>query len=153
VPRVRRGANVVWEGNLARGGGRITAETGAFAKLPYSAVTRVGTPEGKTSPEELLAAAHAGCYAMSLAGELATAATPAERLEVRAVVTLDEVAGNGHRIVASEIRARARVEGIEPADLERAAAAADEGCPFSALIRASGTVSVKAELEGGRGGN
>jgi lipoyl-dependent peroxiredoxin len=151
MPRVQRAADVVWEGNLARGGGRLSGETGAFGDLPYSAATRVGAPEGNTSPEELLAAAHAGCYAMSLAGELTGAGTPPGRLDVRAVVTLDEVEGSGHRIVGSEIRVRAGVEGIDAAGLERAAAAADEGCPFSALIRAGGTVSVEAELEGGAG--
>jgi osmotically inducible protein OsmC len=153
MPRVRRAAEVIWEGNLARGGGRITADTGAFANLPYSSATRLGAPEGKTSPEELLAAAHAGCYAMSLAGELSRAGTPPERIDVRAVVTLDEVRGQGHRIVGSEIHVRVRVEGVEPMDLERATTAADEGCPFSALIRASGSVSVKTELEGGASGD
>ena len=153
MPRVRRAAEVIWEGNLARGGGRITADTGAFANLPYSAATRVGAPDGKTSPEELLAAAHAGCYAMSLAGELSRAGTPPERIDVRAVVTLDEVPGQGHRIVGSEIRVCVRVEGVEAADLERVATTADEGCPFSALIRASGSVSVKTELEGGASGD
>jgi osmotically inducible protein OsmC len=144
---------VVWEGNLARGEGSISAGTGAFRELPYSAAARIGAPARKTSPEELLAAAHAGCYAMSLAGELTGVGAPPERLAVRAVVTLDEVDGSGHRIVASEIRARARVEGIDTNTLDRAAAAADEGCPFSALMRASGTISVKAELEGGTSGD
>ena len=69
------------------------------------------------------------------------------------VRTLDEVEGSGHRIVASEIQARAHVEGIDQADLERVAGAADEGCPFSALIKASGTVTVTAELEGGPSGD
>ena len=153
MPRVQRAAEVKWQGNLARGEGRIFADTGAFGDLPYSAATRIGAPDGKTSPEELLAAAHAGCYAMSLAGELSGAGTPPAWLDVRAVVTLDEVEGNGHRIVASEIQARAHVEGIEQADLERVATAADEGCPFSALIKASGTVTVTAELEGGPSGD
>ena len=75
---------MTWEGNLARGEGSLTAaSSGAFAALPYSLPTRVGTPEGKTSPEELLAAAHGGCFAMSLAGELTAAGTPPERLDVR----------------------------------------------------------------------
>jgi osmotically inducible protein OsmC len=153
MPRVRRAAEVVWGGNLARGSGRITADSGAFERLPYTAATRVGEPEGKTSPEELLAAAHAGCYAMSLAGELSRAGTPPGQIDVRAVVTLDEVPGQGHRIVGSEIQVRARVEGLEPAELERVARAADDGCPFSALIRASGMVSIESEVEGGAGGD
>lgn len=152
MPRVQRSADVTWSGNVARGEGSISAETGAFGPLPYSLPTRIGAADGKTSPEELLAAAHAGCYAMSLAGELAGAGTPVDRLDVRATVTLDEVDGS-HRIVASQLHARARVEGVDHAALERAAAAADEGCSFSALIKASGTVTVHAELEGGADGD
>ena len=152
MPRVQRSADVTWAGNVARGQGEISAETGAFGPLPYSVATRVGAAEGKTSPEELLAAAHAGCYAMSLAGELAGAGTPVDQLDVRATVTLDEVDGS-HKIVASELHARARVTGVDDAALQLAATAADAGCPFSALIKASGTVIVHAELEGGTDGD
>ena len=149
MPRVERSAAVGWEGNLARGDGRISAATGAFVALPYSAATRVGAPEGKTSPEELLAAAHAGCFAMSLAGELTRAGSPPGRLDVRATVVLDEVEGAGHRIVASHVDAQARVDGIEEEAFRRTVEIADEGCTFSALIRASGEVTVEATLEGG----
>jgi osmotically inducible protein OsmC len=152
VPRIERSADVRWEGDPARGVGSISARSGAFSKLPYSLATRVGNPDGKTSPEELLAAAHAGCYAMSLAGELAGAGTQPERLDVTATVIMDEVGGS-HRIVASELHARARVQGMDRAAFERAARAADEGCPFSALIKASGTVTIDAELEGGTDGD
>ena len=153
MARVQRSADVTWSGNVARGGGEITAATGAFGPLPYSLATRVGAVEGKTSPEELLAAAHAGCYAMSLAGEIAGEGTPADRVSVRATVTLDEVEDGSHRIVASELHARARVRGMDAATFQRLAGSADEGCTFSALIRASGTVTVNAELEGGADGN
>jgi osmotically inducible protein OsmC len=148
MPRIERSAAVSWEGNLARGTGAISAETsGAFAELPYSLPTRVGAAEGRTSPEELLAAAHAGCYAMSLASELTDAGTPPERLDVRCRVVMDEVEGGGHRIVASEVTAVGRVPGADPQAFERAAAAADAGCPFSHLLRASATVTVSATLE------
>jgi lipoyl-dependent peroxiredoxin len=153
VPRVQRSADVTWEGNVARGSGTISAGTGAFDGLGLSLATRVGAPEGKTSPEELLAAAHAGCYAMSLASELTQAGTPPERLVVTATVTLDEVDGGSHRIVSSQLHAQARGEGIDAASLEGAARAADDGCPFSALINASGTVAVDVELEGGTDGD
>jgi osmotically inducible protein OsmC len=153
VPRVQRSADVTWAGNVARGSGTISAETGAFDGLGFSLATRVGAPEGKTSPEELLAAAHAGCYAMSLASELTQAGTPPERLVVTATVTLDEVEGGSHRIVSSELRARARGDGIERNRLEQAALAADEGCPFSALIKASAAVDLDVELEGGTDGD
>ena len=112
VPRVVREADVVWEGNVARGQGAITAaSSGAFAALPFSVATRVGATEGRTSPEELLAAAHAGCFGMSLASELTTAGTPPERLDVHCRIVLDEVEEVGHRIVASELEARGRVPG------------------------------------------
>ena len=84
MPRIRRAATSVWEGNVARGAGHISAGSGAFAGLAYSLPTRIGQAEGKTSPEELLAAAHAGCFAMSLASELTTLGSPPEHLEVLA---------------------------------------------------------------------
>jgi lipoyl-dependent peroxiredoxin len=145
---VQREATVTWEGNVARGSGAISAATGAFSRLPYSLATRVERPNGKTSPEELLAAAHAACYAMSLAGELAGAGTPAERLDVRATVTLDQVEDGSHRIVSSQLLARARVIEGDPDSLKRLAASASEGCPFTKLIEASATVTVNATLEG-----
>jgi lipoyl-dependent peroxiredoxin len=153
VPRVQREAKVTWEGNVARGRGKISAATGAFENLPYSLAARVEKPDGKTSPEELLAAAHAACYAMSLAGELARAGSAPDQLDVRAVVTLDQVEDGSHRIVASELLARARVTGIDEAALQEAAKAANKGCTFSALIEASGTVTVNAQLEGGTNGD
>ena len=150
MPRVQRQAVATWAGNVARGSGELAAATsGAFTGLPFSLPARVGDPGGKTSPEELLAAAHAGCFVMSLAGELASAGTPPDGLEVTATVTLDEVEGGSHRVVSSELHARARVQGATSGDLERAARAADEGCPFSSLVKASGTVAVNAVLEGG----
>jgi osmotically inducible protein OsmC len=153
VPRVQRSADVTWEGNVARGAGTISGQSGAFSGLGFSLPTRIGEAAGKTSPEELLAAAHAGCYAMSLASELSQAGMPPERLSVTATVTLDEVEGGSHRIVSSELNGRVRADGVDPQALERAAQAADEGCPFSALIKASGTVIVNTEIEGGRDGD
>jgi lipoyl-dependent peroxiredoxin len=152
VPRVKREANVTWEGNVARGTGAISAASGSFDNLAYSLATRIGNPEGMTSPEELVAAAHAACFAMSLAGELAGAGPSPQHLDVRAVVTLDEVEDGSHRIVASELHARARVRArVKETDtekLERLAAAASEGCPLTKLIEASAKVTVTATLEG-----
>ena len=153
MPRVQREAQVSWEGNVARGSGAISAASGAFEELPYSLATRVEKPDGKTSPEELLAAAHAACFAMSLAGELAGAGNAPDYLEVRATITLDQVDDGSHRIVASDLHARARVTGIDVAGLEETAAAASRGCTFSALIEASGKVTVNATLEGGTDGD
>jgi osmotically inducible protein OsmC len=153
MPRVQREANVTWSGNLARGSGSITAGTGAFEELPYSLATRVEYPDGKTSPEELLAAAHAACFAMSIAGELTNAGSPPEQLDVTAAVTLDEVDGGSHRIVSSELLARARVTGLDSAAFQQLAEAASAGCPFSALVEASAKVTVTAQLEGSAHGD
>jgi lipoyl-dependent peroxiredoxin len=140
MPRIERSANVVWEGNVARGSGRISADTGAFSDLPYTIATRVGNPEGKTSPEELLAAAHAGCFTTSLAGELAKAGTPPGRLDVRVKIVMDEVEGQGHQIVGSEVQVGAELEGVTDDALAAAIELADEGCPFSALLKRAGAV-------------
>ncbi|HUP32001.1 MAG TPA: OsmC family peroxiredoxin [Gaiellaceae bacterium] len=152
MPRIEREAEVAWRGSLARGSGVATAGTGAF-ELPIDLPSRVGDPGGKTSPEELLAAAHAGCYTTSLAGEIARAGGTVDRLDVRCTVTMDEVAGQGHLIVASELDVEARAEGIDADGLERAARAADDGCTFSALVRASATVTVRARLSSDEGGS
>lgn len=148
MPRAAREAEVVWEGSSARGRGSITGvSSGAFAALPYSEPTRVGAPEGETSPEELVAAAHAGCFAMSLAAELTRARKPPERLVVRAEIVLDEVEGVGHRIVSSRLVVRARVPGIEQDAFRAAVDDAHAGCTISALVRASAEVSIDAELQ------
>jgi len=147
VPRIERRADVVWEGSLARGGGSLTAGSGAFAGLGYSLPTRVGAPEGKTSPEELLAAAHGGCLTMGLAGELSGSDTPPGRLDVHCLVVMDELEGRGHQIVASHVEVVAAVEGLDDAALQAAVAKADEGCPFSELLRRAGCeVHVSARL-------
>jgi osmotically inducible protein OsmC len=147
VPRITRRASVVWEGNVARGAGAISADSGAFAGLPYSLATRIGAPESKTSPEELLAAAHGACYAMSLAGELAATGAHAIRVQVDCEILMDEVEGQGHQIVGSTITARASGDGVDGDALAAASAKADEGCPFSALLkRAGANVAIDATV-------
>jgi lipoyl-dependent peroxiredoxin len=131
MPRIEREAQVVWEGNVARGAGSISAGTGAFAALPYSLPTRIGAAEGKTSPEELLAAAHGGCLTMSLASELTQAGVPPQRLEVNCRIVMDQV-GENHEIVASHVT----ITGDPVSDeiIEKA----DAGCPFSRLLKNAG---------------
>jgi osmotically inducible protein OsmC len=149
MPRIVREAEIAWEGSTARGSGVVTAlSSGSFA-LETTIASRVGEPEGKTSPEELLAAAHASCFVTSLGSELARAGTPPERMLVRCTITMDEVEGAGHRIVASAISARGVVPGCDQAGFAQAAEDADAGCPFSALIKASATVTIDATLEEG----
>jgi osmotically inducible protein OsmC len=150
MPRIVREAEATWEGTVSRGSGTLTASSsGAFAGLPVTLASRVAEPEGKTSPEELLAAAHAGCFITSLGSELARAGTPPQRLDVRCTITMDEVEGQGHRIVHSAIAASGVAEGADEASFAQAAEAADAGCPFSALLKASATVTVTATLEEG----
>jgi osmotically inducible protein OsmC len=148
VPRIVREADVVWEGTTARGSGVVSAVSSNAFELPVTIASRVGDPEGKTSPEELLAAAHASCFVTSLGSELARAGTPPERLKVRCLITMDEVEGIGHRIVASAITASGVVPGADAASFAQVAQAADAGCSFSALIKASATVTIDATLEG-----
>ena len=143
MPRIERSAKVVWDGNVARGGGHLSGDTGAFTDLPFTLASRIGNPEGKTSPEELLAAAHAGCFTMSLGSELAGDNTPAGHLEVHCTILMDEVPGEGHQIVGSTVTVQADVEGATDESLAAAIERADQGCPFSTLLRKSGaTVQV-----------
>ena len=145
MPRIERHADVRWEGNVARGTGHITAGTGAFQQLEYSLPIRIGRgSEGKTSPEELLAAAHAGCFAMSLAGELQQSEA---RIDVSANVVVDEVEGAGHLVVESQVRVRVRAPGLEREAFDATVEAAHQGCTFSRLIEASAKVTIDAELE------
>ena len=149
MPRITRDAEVTWEGSSAKGRGSITAaSSGAFAGLPYSEPSRIAAADAtETSPEELLAAAHAACFAMSLAAELTRDRTPPERLDVRATVVVDAVEGAGHRVVASELEVRARARGSDDTAFADATRRADAGCTFSALVRASATVAIDATLE------
>ena len=147
MPRIERTAEIVWTGSLARGEGSISAATGAFAALPFSNATRIGAPEGKTSPEELLAAAHGGCITMSLASELTSAGTPPGHLDVTTTIHMDEVEGQGHQIVASHVEAVVQMDGVDDDALQAALVKADEGCPFSQLLKRAGAdVQIRARL-------
>jgi len=138
MPRIERTAEIVWDGNIARGAGTLSAGSGAFSGLGYSLATRIGAPEGKTSPEELLAAAHGGCLTMSLVGELTRAETPPGHVATTCLIVMDEVPGQGHQIVGSHVELVVTVDGLDDAGLQAALAKADEGCPFSALLRRAG---------------
>jgi osmotically inducible protein OsmC len=147
MPKIERSASITWEGNVARGAGHISGDTGAFSGLPFSLPSRIGRAEGKTSPEELLAAAHGGCITMSLATELTQAGTPPGRLDVSTRIVMDEVEGQGHQIVASWVEATVSAEGVDDAALQSLLGKADEGCPFSQLLRRAGAeVHVSARL-------
>ena len=109
--------------------------------------SRTETSDGRTSPEELVAAAHASCFAMALSGALARAGTPPERLDVSAEVTFDKLEA-GWRVVSSALTVRGRVPGSNAADFEAAAQATRDGCPISVALAGNVALSVAATLEG-----
>ena len=143
-----REARAVWSGDLMSGTGTVSgASSGKFSDLPVSWSARTAEPGGKSSPEELLAAAHGGCITMSLAGELTKAGTPPGHLQATVTIHMDEVEGQGHQIVGSVVEFVVQVDGVDHAALQAAVSVADEGCPFSALLkRAGATVDVSARL-------
>lgn len=142
-----RTATVTWTGTLAEGSGTVTAGTSElFTDLPVSWASRTESPNGQTSPEELLAAAHASCFSMALSGALARAGTPPEHLHVSATVTFDKV-GEGWGVTTSEIDVVGVVPGIDEAALDAAARAAGENCPISKALAGNVRISVTAALE------
>src|SRR3954452_9841324 len=124
-------ASTVWEGDLAHGSGSTTPASGAFPAVEVTWASRTKRSQGKTSPEELLAAAHASCYCMALSHELAEAGTPPERLDATAVVEFDP----GEGVRSSHITVSGRVDGIDQSRFEEAARAAGEDCPISAALK------------------
>jgi osmotically inducible protein OsmC len=146
MPAVRR-ADVTWNGDLLSGSGVVTAGTsGLFTELPVSWVSRTEAPGGRTSPEELLAAAHASCFAMALSFGLANAKTPPARLQVSASVTFDRSDG-GFKVVSSALTVRGRVPGLDENGFRKAAEAAKDGCPISQALKGNVQLSVQASLE------
>jgi lipoyl-dependent peroxiredoxin len=140
-----RHAEAVWDGTLARGAGALSSGSGALA-LPVTWASRTEQPDGRTSPEELIAAAHASCFAMALALVLGENDTPPERLVVTAACTLDEVDG-APRITTIELTVRARVPALPTGELERNVARAAELCPVSNALRDNVAISVRAEAD------
>jgi osmotically inducible protein OsmC len=143
-----RRAEVVWEGNLTQGKGNITSTgSGAFAGgLPVTWASRVEKSDGRTSPEELIAMAHASCYAMALSHTLNEAGTPATRLNVSSVVTVEQVPG-GIKVGESRLEVRGAVPGIDQAKFEEMAKKGEQGCPISNALRNNVNISLKATLE------
>lgn len=142
-----RRADVTWEGDLASGAGVVSASTSnAFKGLPVSWASRTESPDGRTSPEELIAAAHASCFAMALSAGLGRAGTPPQKLEVSATVTFDQVEG-GWRVIASALSVRGWVGGIDAATFRQASETAKDNCPVSQALKGNVALSVEATLE------
>jgi osmotically inducible protein OsmC len=144
---VVRRASVNWEGNLSSGSGRLYAVTSkAFEALPVTWASRTEEADGRTSPEELLAAAHASCYSMALSSDLTKAGTPPERLEVTAEVTADRIDGK-LTVLASRLTVHGRVPDIDKDRFKAIAVQAKDGCPISRALAGSVEVSVEATLD------
>lgn len=141
-----RQAEIEWDGTLARGTGVLSTGSGALDRMPVTWAARTEQPDGKTSPEELIAAAHASCFAMALALVLGEAESPPGHLAVSAVCTLAEVDG-APEITTSELSVRARVAGLDQAGLERHVNTAGDLCPVSKALRAGVQITVHGELE------
>ena len=142
-----RTADVTWKGDLTSGAGTIDyVSSGAFSRMPVSWAARTEAHEGRTSPEELLAAAHASCFAMAFSNGLAKSGTPAERLSVRATVTFDKTA-DGWSVASSHLTVRGLVPGATAEGFRAAAEAARDGCPISRALAGNVTLSVEAALE------
>ena len=138
-----RKASAVWQGGLKDGKGTLSSDSGVLAQTPYSFQTRFESTPG-TNPEELIAAAHAGCFTMALSAQLGNAGMTAERLETTATVSLDKV-GDGFTITKSHLDLVARIPGADKAKFDAAVKAAETGCPVSRLLKAE--ISVSARLE------
>ena len=136
-------ATTVWEGDLAKGRGTTSPASGALPDIEVTWAARTERTPGTTSPEELLAAAHASCYCMALSHELAEAGNPPERLEATATVSF--IAGEG--VKSSAIVVHGRVPGIDQAAFEAAASGAGENCPISGALRGNVEITVDATLE------
>jgi osmotically inducible protein OsmC len=143
-----RRADATWTGELVTGTGIVSAATsGAFTALPVTWASRTEAADGRTSPEELLAAAHAGCFSMSFAGRLTRNGFPPERLDVSAAVTFDKLEP-GWRVVSSALTVHGVVRGITEEQFREHAEAAKDGCPISQALQGNVALSVEATLEG-----
>jgi len=141
-----RSAVAVWHGNLANGSGEVSSATSTHIRnVPVSWSSRTEDAAGQTSPEELLAAAHAACFNMSLSGKLAKAGFTAETLETRADVTFEK-AEAGWRVATSHLTVRAQVPEIDDAQFAELADAAKDGCPISVALSGNVELSVDAAL-------
>ncbi len=136
-------ASAIWSGGIKEGKGKLSTESGALKESPYGFNTRFEDAPG-TNPEELIGAAHAGCFTMALSGELGKAGMTAESLETTATVTLEKVPG-GFEVPAIHLDLVARIPGADQQAFDQAANTAKENCPISKLLNARITLSSRLE--------
>jgi osmotically inducible protein OsmC len=143
---ITRSAETTWTGSLLEGSGMINyVSSGAFSRLPVTWASRTEEHNGRTSPEELIAAAHASCFSMAFSSGLAKNNTPAERLDVRAVVTFEK-GDAGWSIARSTLTVTGQVPGIDQAKFAELAEAAKDGCPVSRALAGNVDLVVEATL-------
>ncbi len=140
---MKRKASAVWKGGIKDGKGNISTDSGVLSDTQYSFSTRFEDGIG-TNPEELIAAAHAGCFSMALSGQLGNAGLTAESINTMATVTLDKTDG-GFTITAVHLDVTARIPGAEQGAFETAANNAKAGCPVSKVLNAQITMDAKLE--------
>jgi osmotically inducible protein OsmC len=142
-----RTATVTWQGDLLNGSGGVSAgSSGTFQDLPVSWASRTEAPEGRTSPEELLAASHAACFAMAFSADLARAGTPPDHLHVEAEVTFDKLEA-GWTVVSSALTVLGQVPGATHESFHSIAEGTRDGCPISRALLGNVKLSVDATLE------
>lgn len=142
-----RQATAIWEGTLTEGSGRFTVGSGAFAEQAVTWKARTEEPEGKTSPEELIAAAHASCYAMAFSHALTSAGHPPERLTVTAQVGFGPKPGGGMMVTHSHLTVRGKVPGLDQQRFAELAKEGEQGCPVSNALRNNVEIQLDATLE------
>lgn len=140
-----RTAEMHWNGTLAKGDGSLKAGSGAVTDLPISWASRSDKADGKSSPEELLAAAHASCYAMALSLLLTRDGTPPESIDVKAKCSLEE-SGDWYTVKALDLEVHGTVPDLEADAFEKAALEADAHCPISNAVRDNVEVRISASL-------
>ncbi len=141
-----RSAHAVWNGDLMSGSGVVSATTSkAFNDLSVSWKARTEEPGGSTSPEELVAAAHASCFSMAFSAGLGGGGTPPTKLEVDATVTFEQV-DDGWKVVSSALKVVGTVPGLDAAGFLSAAEEAKDGCPISQMMTGNVALSVEATL-------
>ena len=141
---VQRHATTVWDGDLMRGKGRVNGASGALAELPVTYKSRIGSPDGRTSPEELIDAAHSSCFSMALANLLSQEGHSPQHLEVSATITLDDSSG-APTIASSALEVTGQVPGIDTGAFRDAAKRAGAACPVSRALSAV-DITVNATL-------
>jgi len=141
----KRTAHAVWTGDLLRGQGTVKGTSGALGEMGVSWSARTEAPAGKTSPEELLAAAHAACFSMALSAGLGRMQKPPQSISVSATATFDKV-GDGWKVTTIELDVVGKVPGITAPEFEAAAKAAGEGCPISGALKGNVAITVHAKL-------